>query len=300
MARSVTVRAPAKVNLALSVGPPEPPGTPDAGMHPIASWIAAIDLFDDVTLTESDETTLTRRWGEDAPSSAPLGWLVSDDLAVRALWLLGERLGRKLSAEITLTKRIPVGGGLGGGSSDAAACLLAANELFALGLVTHELVEVGRRLGSDIAFFLDDARPPRPALVTHFGERVRRVALAPTELLLIVPGFGCHTGSVYREYDQSPLTLDMARVVALAEGERVPTEDLFNDLSLPAQRFQPELQTLMSRLARATSETIHLSGSGSTLFLIAPNADEIAENIQKRIAGVRCLRVRTLSGTEKP
>ena len=96
MARSATARAPAKVNLALSVGPPEPPGTPDAGMHPIASWMAAIDLFDEVTLTESDRTTLERRWAEDAPRPSPLGWLESDDLTIRALALLGQHVGREL------------------------------------------------------------------------------------------------------------------------------------------------------------------------------------------------------------
>lgn len=299
MARSVTVRAPAKVNLALSVGPPEPRGTPDAGMHPIASWMAAIDLHDDVTLTRADETTLTRRWAEDTPAGAPLGWLASDDLAVRALWLLGESAGRELKAEIALTKRIPVGGGLGGGSSDAAACLLAANELFDLGLTTQDLASVGRRIGSDVPFFLDDSPSPRPALVAQFGERIGRVRLEATDLLLIVPGFGCDTGGVYREYDQSPLTLDLERVAALARGERVAAEGLFNDLALPAQRFQPELQTLMGRLGRIIDEPIHLSGSGSTLFVVTPDADAIERAVQGRIPGVRCVRVRTLTGTEQ-
>ena len=213
MASSVTLRAPAKVNLALSVGPPEPSGTPDAGMHPIASWIAAVDLFDEITLTHAEKTHLKLAWADDAPSRSALGWLESDDLAVRALGLLARHTGRDLHVEIAITKRIPVGGGMGGGSSDAAACLLAANELFQLGLPVADLADLARRLGSDIPFFLDDSPLPRPALVTHFGERIRRVPLEPTELLVITPNFGCHTGDVYREYDQSPLTLDLARVV---------------------------------------------------------------------------------------
>ncbi len=71
MAETVTIRTPAKVNLALSVGPPEPAGTPDAGMHPIASWIAAVDLFDDITLTKADATTLERHWADDARADRP-------------------------------------------------------------------------------------------------------------------------------------------------------------------------------------------------------------------------------------
>ncbi len=298
MGRSVTLRAPAKVNLALSVGPPEPAGTPDAGMHPIASWIAAVDFFDELTLTPADQTKLTLRWADDAPLTAPMGWLASDDLAVRALALLARHTGRALNAEISITKRIPAGGGLGGGSSDAAACMLAANQVFDLGLSVHELAEVARRLGSDIPFFLDESPLPRPALVTHFGERIRRVALEPTELLLIIQKYGCHTGDVYREYDQSPLTLDLARVVAMAEKGRVNTDDLFNDLALPAQRHQPDIQTLLRRLARITSEPVHVSGSGSTLFLITPNTQELITSIQDQIHNIRCIRVRTLTGAE--
>lgn len=298
MASSVTLRAPAKVNLALSVGPPEPSGTPDAGMHPIASWITAVDLFDEITLTKADKTNLKIAWADDAPSRSALGWLESDDLAVRAFGLLARHTGQELNAEVAITKRIPVRGGMGGGSSDAAACLLAANQLFELGLAVADLAGLARRLGSDIPFFLDDSPLPRPALVTHFGERIRRVPLDPTELLVIAPNFGCHTGDVYREYDQSPLTLDLARVVRLAEGGVVNADELFNDLALPAQRHQPEFESLLGRLARLTSEPIHVSGSGSTLFMVTPSADELLETIQHRINSVRCLKLRTLSGSE--
>lgn len=299
MAETVTIRTPAKVNLALSVGPPEPAGTPDAGMHPIASWIAAVDLFDDITLTKADATTLERHWADDAPSRSPMGWLPSDDLTLRALGKLSAIAGRDLSAKVSITKRIPVGGGLGGGSSDAAACLIAASRLFELDLPLNTLVEVARSLGSDIPFFLDETAKPRPALVTHFGERIRRVELGPTELLLILPGFGCHTGDVYREYDQSPLSLDIARVVKMAEAGVVNTQELFNDLTLPAQRYQAELQTLIARIGRVTDEPIHLSGSGSTLFMVPGDAAKLAETIGDRINNVRCAVVRTLTGTEQ-
>ena len=299
MAETLTIRTPAKVNLALSVGPPEPSGTPDAGMHPIASWIAAIDLYDEVTLAHADETSLERHWADDAPSRSPMGWLPSDDLAVRALAKLSTHVGRDLTAKISITKSIPVGGGLGGGSSDAAACLVAANRLFDLKLPLAELVEIARTLGSDIPFFLDEAAIPRPALVTHFGERIRRVELEPTELLLILPGFGCHTGDVYREYDQSPLTLDIRRVVEMAERGSVNANELFNDLAFPALRHQPELQTLISRIGRITDVPVQVSGSGSTLFLVTESADELAETIRHRITNVRCIKVRTLTGAEQ-
>ncbi len=299
MALPVTISAPAKVNLALSVGPPEPPGMPDAGMHPIASWVTAIDLFDEITLTHKDATTLDRRWAEDAPLTSPLGWLADDDLTVRALAKLSAKVGKELTAHISVTKRIPVGGGLGGGSSDAAACLVAANRLFELNLTLADLSQIARSLGSDIPFFLDETPIPRPALVTHFGERIRRVDLEPTDLLLIFPNFGCHTGDVYRAYDQSPLTLDVQRVVALAESGKVDTNELFNDLAFPAKRYKPELQTLIGRIERITDEPIHVSGSGSTFFLAPQSVNELAAKIGQKITNVRCVKVRTLAGTER-
>lgn len=289
---------PAKVNLSLSVGPPEPADMPDAGMHPIASWMAPIDLFDDLTLEPADETTLHVQWADDAPATSPIGWLHSDDLAVRALGAIGDAVGRELSAKITLTKRIPVGGGLGGGSSDGAACLKAANDLFGLGLKAQHLAEIGRTLGSDIPFFVDEGATPRPALVMRFGELIQRVELEPVGLLLIMPSFGCHTGDVYREYDQSPLTLDADRVIGMAKTGRVDPDELFNDLALPAQRSQPELGSLMARVGRQTDLPVHVSGSGSTLFLVTDSADTLAEEIRSKVPSVRCLATRTLSGTE--
>jgi len=307
MSEPITIMSPAKVNLALSVGPPEPADTPDAGMHPIASWMVPIDLFDELTLERADTTSLDVHWADDAPVPTPIGWLHSDDLAVRALAAIGDAVGKSLNAKISLTKRIPIGGGLGGGSSDAAACLIAANSLFDLGLPVQHLAEIGRTLGSDIPFFLDDGPPPRPAprpaLVMRFGELVRRVELAPTELLLIVPNFGCHTADVYGEYDQSPLTLDDDRVIEMARGGVADPAGLFNDLALPAQRSQPELGSLISRIGRITAEPIHVSGSGSTLFLVTEflvpgSADRLAEEIRERVPSVRCLVTRTLTGSE--
>lgn len=299
MSDALTLSAPAKVNLALSVGPPEPPNTPDAGMHPIATWMTAIDLFDELTLEKSDQTSLDIAFADDAPAPMPVGWLTSDDLAVRALNRLGEHVGRSLNAKITLRKRVPVGGGLGGGSSDAATTLLAANTLFELGLSPAELQTIARTLGSDIPYFLDEGPVPRPALVSHFGEQIRRVQLEPTRLLLILPGFGCHTGDVYREYDQSPLTLDARRVVTLAERGTVNPDELFNDLNLASQRAQPELENVLLRLGRVVTEPIHLSGSGSTLFVVTDQTDTLASEIASRVPGVRCTGVTTLTGTRE-
>lgn len=295
---SITVRAPAKVNLALSVGPPEPQNTPDAGMHPIASWMACVDLFDDVTLEPADVTTLDIRFAEDAPRPMPVGWLHADDLAFRALGRLGEETGRELAAKITIRKRIPVGGGMGGGSVDAAACLYAANRLFDLGLSTDELQAIGRGLGSDVPFFLDASWPARPGVVTHFGERLERVELTPTSLLLVMPGFSCHTGEVYRAYDDAPLTLDAERIAHLASVGEPKQDALFNDLAQPALRSHPALARLWPLVERAAGEPPHLSGSGSTMFFVTDEPEALARELEAVLDGVVCQAARTLTGSE--
>ena len=130
---SVTRAARAKRNLALSVGPPRA----GDGYHPIASWMARVDLADDLTLTRLDDGDLSRYaivWHEEALRPTPIDWSITKDLAVRAHLLVQEHLGTEMPVQLKLENRIPVGGGLGGGSADAAAMLLALDELFGLDL----------------------------------------------------------------------------------------------------------------------------------------------------------------------
>ncbi|MGP1273195.1 MAG: 4-(cytidine 5'-diphospho)-2-C-methyl-D-erythritol kinase [Phycisphaerales bacterium] len=290
MAKAVTIPAHAKINLALSVGPPLPAGDPDAGMHPIASWMAPIDLADTVTVApgKGEGIDLDRHWATDAPLRSNMTWAAEQDLTVRALVLLGEHVGRPLGGTITVEKRIPVGGGLGGGSSDAAACLLAANRAYRLGLEIEELVEIGARLGSDVPFFLDDARPegpPRPGLVTQLGRKVERFPLEPTPLLLVLPPFGCETAAVYDAFDEAPVTLDEAGVARLASAGTVETESLFNDLLPAARKVERRLAELLKTLKPLIDSPVHLSGSGSTLFLVTEDAQWLADDLSIRIGG---------------
>lgn len=274
----VVRRAHAKLNLALSVGPPD-----SGGMHPIASWMAAIDLADDVKLEKAGDAAASRyeiRWAPDAPRASAVDWPLDRDLGVRAHRLLEREAGRVLPIRMALHKRIPVGGGLGGGSSDAAAVLMGVNDLFGLGLSVGRLAELSRELGSDVAFFLDEAAgdgPPRPAIVTGLGDRVERMERIAGEVVLILPPFGCPTGPVYRAYDEMgarALREGEVRSLAAEAGKegRAPWGALFNDLAAPAAEAVPSFGRLLRELrARADAVPVHVSGSGSTLF--APAGD---------------------------
>ena len=132
MRRTIETTALAKINLSLSVGLPiEKIGM----MHPIATLMSTIDFCDVLTVTRLDEGDLSRYailWNEDAPQQTPIDWLITSDLAVRAHRYLEAKVGRPLPVQLKLEKRIPVGAGLGGGSSDAAAMLRATAALFDL------------------------------------------------------------------------------------------------------------------------------------------------------------------------
>lgn len=298
-ASTITLPAHAKINLALSVGAPVPP----KGYHPIASWFAPIGLHDTVRLTrlrEGEDSRYTIRWAEledglPAPRPTPIDWPVEKDLAVRAHRLLEARIGRGLPVHLEVIKRTPVGGGLGGGSSDAAAALIGLTRMFALPLSHADLARESIALGADVAFFLDDTIPlivdapvlgntddpgpptsARPALVTGFGEKIGRVnAPLITGVLLLIPPFGCPTGSVYAAYDAGVThAVDEARVCGLvasaAPGAGRPLDParLFNDLAEPACAVEPRLRGVLARLRGLSPHSVHVTGSGSTLFVI--------------------------------
>lgn len=288
----VACRAYAKVNLCLAVAPPEPPGSPRAGWHRIASWFHAIDLWDDVELLPATSTSYHRSWAPDAPRPAPIDWPEDKDLAVRAHRLIESLVDRPLPIELRLTKRIPTGGGLGGGSSDAAAVMVALNTAFSLALDTAALRAAAARLGSDVAYFIPDpavaaagagsapaapkhlTAPPPPAIVTAFGDQIAPAARAVGPITLILPPFGCATPAVYKAFDTlGPAPFRDAQVIALAADPLTRLEAsaiaprLFNDLAPAAEAIEPRLAALRRQLEQA-GHTVHMSGSGSTLFLI--------------------------------
>lgn len=294
MAETVHIRAHAKLNLALSVGTPIPADQPGAGLHPIASWMAPIEFADELAYTprpDGEGVDLDRSWADDAPRTTSMAWLPETDLCARAVDRIGARVGRELGATIQLRKRVPVGGGLGGGSADAAATLIAANRAHDLGLSLVDLAEIGAGLGSDVPYFIDEfaaeGLAPAPALVTGLGDRIERVASTPVAVVLCVPGFGCDTGEVYRALDEAPVTLDEAAVARMARAGDPGSAELFNDLFEPARRVEPALGEVRRQVGRACGRPVHLSGSGSTLFLIADDADHAASLVELLTLHVR-------------
>ncbi len=294
MTHAVRRLAHAKLNLALAVAPPEPAGSPRAGWHRIAGWFHAISLADEVRLTRiPGPTTLAVRWASDAPRPTPIDWPAESDLTMRAHAALERHIGRSLPIRIEVVKRIPVGGGLGGGSADAAAVLLGIRRLFDLAIPTPDLSAIARTLGSDVPFFIDDATEgssaPRPALVSGFGERVERLPRRTGAAVLLVPNDACPTPRVYAAFDG--LSPGPYREDAVRRATGFPPADapLFNDLTEAAFAVAPAVRDIRDRARAALGRPVHLTGSGSCLFALAEDeadAARLAARWGPRIPGV--------------
>ncbi len=288
---------PAKLNLALSVGPP----TGGRGYHPIASWMVALDWGDILRIeaTEESASGLTLAFAADAPQPQPIDWPLDRDLAWRALGLLEAHVGRPLPVRATLDKQIPAGAGLGGGSSDAAAMLLGVNHLYALGLRPFDLAELSRPLGSDIAFLVHASAGEPSAVVTGFGERLEPAPLKrPIHATLFLPDARCATAAVYAAFDRAGgAPVDEPRVRALAASANT-ADGLFNDLFRPAMTVAPDLRAVHARLEAACGRRVHLTGSGAAMFALAADGEDarMLADAAQRDTGVPAVAVRTLSG----
>jgi 4-diphosphocytidyl-2-C-methyl-D-erythritol kinase len=261
-ADDVVVWAPAKVNLYLEVLAKRPDG-----YHEIETLMVAVNLYDTLVFTEESTGTTQLHCNRPNLSTGP------DNLIVRAAQLLREHTGRTKGARIRLVKRIPLAAGLAGGSTDAAATLAGLNQLWGLRVPDVELIELGGKLGSDVAFFF--ATPA--AWCTGRGEIVTPVPLTKRLwLVLVCPPIGLATADVYRglQVPDTPRTGQEIRA-ALARGD---VEELgpclHNRLQPVAERLCPEVAQLAARLAQLGPAGQLMSGSGSSLFALCRERGE--------------------------
>lgn len=256
------LHAPAKINLDLHVGPPRADG-----YHPLDSLVAKVTLYDEIHLARRPDGGI--RFACEGADCGP----DERNLARRAAQRLCERARPGHGADIRLVKRIPPGAGLGGGSSDAAAVLSGLNALWDLGLPEAELSELAAGLGSDVPLFLAGAG----VHMTGRGERTRAVELPDFHALLILPPLSCATAEVYRAYDEGPAPARPGRP-ACRPPSGPPSgwrDGLHNDLAEPACRMCPELGRIRAELARRLSAPVHVSGSGSGLFVLCDDEAEL-------------------------
>jgi 4-diphosphocytidyl-2-C-methyl-D-erythritol kinase len=288
---SVSVRVPGKVNLYLAVADRR-----QDGYHELATVFHAVSLLDEVTVRNSDVLSLEVA-GEGA------GTLPTDhrNLAWQAAELMAEHVGRSPDVAITIEKSIPVAGGMAGGSADAAAVLVAMNNLWELGVPRRDLHALAARLGSDVPFALHGGT----ALGSGRGEELATVLARNTfHWVLAFAANGLSTPAVFAEIDRlrgvgNPPRLAEPEVLlaALAAGDPVELAPLLgNDLQAAAVSLQPALRRTLRAGAEAGALAGIVSGSGPTCaFLCTTAAAAVDVGTQLAGAGV-CRTVRVASG----
>lgn len=291
MSGSVTVRAPAKVNLHLSVG-----SLRKDRFHELVTVYHAVSLYDEVVVEPADELTVTVV-GEGA-DEVPAG---PDNLAARAVTAAAALLGRDPHVHITVRKGIPVAGGLAGGSADAAAALVAVDHLWGGRLDRITLEGLAAGLGSDVAFLLHGGS----ALGTGRGEAISPVlSRGDYHWVLAVADSGLSTPAVYAELDTMRAQEDLEPIdgpdgilSALRAGDTVALgRALANDLQPASLRMRPQLQRVLDAGRELGAVGGIVSGSGPTVALLARTAGD-SVRIASAIAGQGvCRTVRRAQG----
>lgn len=276
--RRVTVRAHAKVNLYLGVGPRRADG-----YHDVATVFHALDLADEVTAVPADPGTVTVTLRGERTAGVPAD---SSNLAAQAADVLARYAGVDAGVHLTVHKRIPVAGGLAGGSADAAAALVACDALWDTGCGRAELARLASRLGSDVPFALHGGT----ALGSGRGERLAPVLTSGRlHWVLAVADGGLSTPTVYSELDRvrpdgAPPEVPAVLITALRTGDPLAlAAHLSNDLQAPALRLRPALARTLAAGRDLGALAGLVSGSGPTVvFLLpdGPSADRLARDLE--------------------
>ena len=269
-------QAPAKINLLLRILRKRPDG-----YHDLASVMQQISIYDELTYSLRPEGIVLHCPGTDLPVN-------EDNLVYRATRALFNFTGYKGGVEIILDKKIPSAAGLGGGSSDAAATLMALNDLCSLNVSQADLMQIGAKLGADVPFFIFG----RNAFATGIGDELQVLPEMPKlNMILINPAFPLSTKTVYEGLNltltKNKNNYSIPRFYALGDVIR----ELHNDLESVSIQMHPELNDFKRMLVKEGALGALMSGSGPTLFGIFKDekkAKEARDAILKKVSG-ECL-----------
>ncbi|MGI5891150.1 MAG: 4-(cytidine 5'-diphospho)-2-C-methyl-D-erythritol kinase [Bacillota bacterium] len=262
------INAPAKINWSLEIVGKRPDG-----YHLLQMIMQQISLMDIVKLEESEVDSITSNAG--LPTN-------EDNIALKAWLLLKKELGLNQHLSIKIEKNIPIAAGLAGGSTDAAAVLKGANQLFDLGMSHHQLRELALKLGSDIPFCLLKGA----ALAEGIGEVLTPLPPLPRQhLLLINPGFSVSTAEIYKEFSpkkvkKRPHTQALIEALLFGEPQYIGPL-LINFLETVTIEKYPQIAKIKFEMAACGLYPL-MSGSGPTVFGLAPD-EETALAVQKKL-----------------
>lgn len=273
MSRSVTVRAPGKVNVQLSVGP-----VADDGYHPLATVFQAVELYETVTATVRDDDQIVVRVAPARGSQIAVDDVPLDErnLAVQAAQAVRRHYGISEGVGLDIVKGVPVAGGMAGGSADAAAALLACAELWDVGASRDELVEIAAQLGADVPFILHG----HTAVGLGRGDVITpAMTRGQFHWVFATQAQGLSTAAVYGEFDRlvaagelaaaEPEISDAVMKALVAGNAEALGAVLINDLEGAALSLAPHLRDVMEAALEADALGVMVSGSGPTVAALA-------------------------------
>ncbi|GAB3816942.1 4-(cytidine 5'-diphospho)-2-C-methyl-D-erythritol kinase [Tessaracoccus terricola] len=287
MTTAVRVRVPAKVNLALRVGATDP-----EGYHELGTVFQALSLYDEVTAEAAGPGHYELAFRGEGAAFLPTD---ETNLAMRAARLLARTHDvADAGARLLVRKRIPVAGGMAGGSADAAAVLVACNELWGVGASLADLMELGSQLGADVPFMLLG----NTAHGTGRGDRLEPLPTAGTyHWTLALSHSGLSTPTVFKEFDRlaepRPTEIPRELTAALAAGDVAAVgAALVNDLAEPAIALLPTLANTLEIGLQAGALGAVVSGSGPSCAFLSdtPESAALVAEALGVFSGVRAVR----------
>jgi 4-diphosphocytidyl-2-C-methyl-D-erythritol kinase len=276
---AVHVRAPGKINVFLKVG-----SLLEDGYHDVAIAYQAVSLYEDVRAYPADDFSVS------VTGTVELTRVPTDasNIAIKAAQLLARTTGYRGGVRLAIEKHVPVTGGMGGGSADAAATLLACDALWQTGVSREGMLDLAMQLGADVPFALTGGT----AIGTGRGDQLSpALAKGQFQWVLVLADFGLSTPAVYSELDRHrdrhaqdifPATttpsVDANVLQALRAGDPHMLADcLFNDLQAPALHLQPSLAGILELGERSGALAGVISGSGPTVAFLAADSDSALE-----------------------
>ena len=274
------VKAHAKINWALNIL-----GFRPNGYHELDMLMQSVELCDEMVFRPAEDLTLSVNGG---PRECD-----DKNLVIRAAKALCAHVGKELGAQIDLAKYIPARAGMGGGSADCAAALIALNDMWKLELPMETLLSIGLKLGADVPFCLTGGL----ARVSGIGENIDPMPAAPAiPLAMVTPGGGLSTQDVFRAWDAGDRTVsahdmyDLARAVMDKDLGRIAALT-HNSLEAPAVDMMPEIGACMAAFRDLGAGAVFMTGSGSTV-VAAFETDEQARAAAARVPGAVFTRTR--------
>jgi len=254
------IHSPAKINLFLKITGKRPDG-----YHDLITLMCCIDLYDTISIAFNAKKISVICNNPKIPED-------KTNLAHSAATLFLKSLNKQECVEICITKNIPVGAGLGGGSSNAASVLLGLNHYYGSPFSQEELMSMGQSIGADVPFFIFK----KPAIASGIGENLEAYeGLTPYKILLIYPGFSVSTTKVYNNFNLGLTKIKKKHNFHLSKNQEFNIKyHLYNDLEKVTASWYPDIIAVKEALLRHGARGALMTGSGPTIFGLFSNTEK--------------------------